>query len=368
VAAAEQHAFNEWGRRYAGQLRLTAEMAALQDLGRLINFALPAISSILLYAFSADAFAFGSGEPGRASTGTFLAFHAAFGIFVSGISAAGHTLVDVVDSCAKSRLIQPLLEAEPEVDVTKLDPGRLDGRLELRDVSFRYQAGGRHVLWRANIEASPGEYIAIAGASGSGKSTILRLLLGFETPESGIIAVDDRDLRTLDLGAVRRQLGVVLQNDRLNTGSIFENITFGCRATLDVAWQVARDVGLADEIEQMPMGMHSLVNEGGTNLSGGQRQRLLLARALIRNPRILLLDEATSALDNRTQAIVSRSIAARGITRITVAHRLSTIEQADRIYVLQDGRVVQAGTFQQLSGTPGVFQDLLRRQRPDQAG
>ena len=283
-------------------------------------------------------------------------------MFISGISAAGNTLVEVVDSIAKSRLIQPLLEAAPEVDATKADPGTLSGKFEMRDVTFRYQAGSPHILQNVRLHAEPGEFIAIVGPSGSGKSTILRLLLGFETPESGSMIVDDQDLATLDVSAVRRQMGVVLQADRINTGSIFDNIRLGHHATLDEAWQAARDVGLAEDIDQMPMGMHSMINEGGTNLSGGQRQRLLLARALVGNPRVLLLDEATSALDNRTQSIVSRSIARREITRITVAHRLSTIEHADRIYVVDGGRVVQSGGFGDLSRNEGPFRTLLRRQ------
>jgi len=181
--------------------------------------------------------------------GTFLAFHVAFGMFIQGITSAGNTLVEVVDSFAKLRLIQPLLEAQPEVDATKADPGRIAGRLELRDVSFRYQSGGPLIFAGVNIQAEPGEFIAIVGASGSGKSTILRLRLGFETPESGIITVDDHELYTLEVTAVRRQMGVVLQTRRINVGSIFDSITLGHRATRDEAWQAARDVGFAEDIE-----------------------------------------------------------------------------------------------------------------------
>ena len=362
VAGAEQRAFNEWGRRFATQLRLTADIARLQDFARIANFILPTISTMLLFWCAAEVFHLGSTAPGRSSMGTFLAFHVAFGVFIQGITSAGNILVDVVDSFAKSRLIEPILRAQPEVDATKVHPGQLEGKVELRNVSFRYQAGGPQVLDGVSLQAEPGEFVAIVGASGSGKSTILRLLLGFETPESGIIKFDNQELSTLDVSAVRRQMGGVMQNDRINTGSIFGNITLGHRVSLEEAWQAACDVGFDEDIKRMPMGMHSMINEGGTNLSGGQRQRLLLARALVGNPSILLLDEATSALDNRTQSIVSRSIERRRITRITIAHRLSTIEHADRIFVMDGGRVIQHGSFDELSNRDGNFQDLLRRQ------
>ena len=200
------------------------------------------------------------------------------------------------------------------------------------------------------------------GPSGSGKSTLFRLLLGFDSPESGTIYYDGQDLAGLDVNAVRRQLGVVMQNSRLTSASMFENIASGALITMDEAWEAARASGLADDIETMPMGMHTVVSEGGTNLSGGQRQRLLIARALVLKPRILLFDEATSALDNRTQAIVSESLERLQVTRVAIAHRLSTIRNADRIYVLQGGRVVQQGSFTQLAAQEGLFSGLMRRQ------
>jgi ATP-binding cassette subfamily C protein len=213
-----------------------------------------------------------------------------------------------------------------------------------------------------SISASKGEFIALVGSSGSGKSTILRLLLGFETPQAGSIYYDGQDLSGLDVNAVRRQLGVVLQNGQLGSASIFENIAGGAQLTLDEAWEAARMSGLADDITAMPMQMHTVVSEGGGNLSGGQRQRLLIARALAFKPRILLFDEATSALDNRTQAIVSESLDKLEVTRIVIAHRLSTIRNAHRIYVLQAGRVIQQGTFEQLTVQGGLFAQLIARQ------
>jgi ABC-type bacteriocin/lantibiotic exporter with double-glycine peptidase domain len=201
------------------------------------------------------------------------------------------------------------------------------------------------------------------GPSGSGKSTLLRLILGFELPESGTVYLDGQDLASLDVNAVRRQLGVVLQTNRLMSASMFENIAGGKLISMEEAWAAAQMSGLAADIEAMPMGMHTVISEGGTNLSGGQRQRLLIARALALRPRILIFDEATSALDNRTQQIVSDSLDQLQVTRIVVAHRLSTIRNADRIYVLEKGRVVQQGSFEQLAQTPGLFAQLVKRQQ-----
>jgi ABC-type bacteriocin/lantibiotic exporter with double-glycine peptidase domain len=205
--------------------------------------------------------------------------------------------------------------------------------------------------------------VALVGPSGSGKSTLFRLLLGFDTPEVGAVHFDGQDMAGLDLNALRRQLGVVLQTSRLMSASIFENIASSARITMEEAWEAAAMAGLADDILAMPMGMHTVVSEGGTNLSGGQRQRLLIARALALRPRILLFDEATSALDNRTQAIVSESLERLRVTRIVVAHRLSTIRHADRIYVLEKGRLIQQGNFDQLTATPGLFSQLVKRQQ-----
>jgi ABC-type bacteriocin/lantibiotic exporter with double-glycine peptidase domain len=162
---------------------------------------------------------------------------------------------------------------------------------------------------------------------------------------------------------VRRQIGVVMQNNKIMAGSIFENIACGSLSTITEAWDAARAAGLADDIEQMPMGMHTVISEGGSNLSGGQRQRLLIARALVLKPGVLILDEATSALDNRTQAIVMENLNSLKVTRILVAHRLSTIRHADRIYVIDSGQVVQAGTYDELSRVPGLFSTLMARQK-----
>ncbi len=208
----------------------------------------------------------------------------------------------------------------------------------------------------------PGEFVAVVGPSGSGKSTLLRMLLGFEKPDGGVLYYDGQDLNAVDLSAVRSQMGVVLQNSSLISGTVFDNIVGSAPLSIDDAWAAAEMAGLSADLKALPMGMHTIISEGGGNLSGGQRQRLLIARALVRKPRILFFDEATSALDNRVQEQVSRSLERLNATRVVIAHRLSTIRNADRIYVMQAGRVVQSGSYDELAARPGLFAELMARQ------
>jgi ATP-binding cassette subfamily C protein len=213
-----------------------------------------------------------------------------------------------------------------------------------------------------SFEIRPGEFVAFVGPSGAGKSTILRLLLGFEQPERGAVYYDGHDLASVDVGAIRRQCAVVLQQSRLLAGDIYTNIIGASPLTVEDAWRAAEQAGLADDIRAMPMGMHTVVSEGGSTLSGGQRQRLLIARALVRNPRVVFFDEATSALDNRSQEIVTRSLEQMHASRVVIAHRLTTVQRADRIFVMQAGRIVQQGRFDELLAREGLFQQLAARQ------
>jgi ATP-binding cassette subfamily C protein len=295
--------------------------------------------------------------------GTFLAFNTAFKTFLQGATNVSNTVTDTLEVVPQWQRAQPILKTIPEVELTKADPGKLIGRITIERVSFRYRPDIPLTLENVNLNAEPGEFIALVGGSGSGKSTLLRLLLGFETPEEGSIYYDGQDLSGLDISAVRRQLGVVLQTGKIMSGSIFDNLAGGARITLEEAWTAVTMAGLKTDITSMPMGMHTVVSEGGGNLSGGQRQRLLIAKALVLKPRILFFDEATSALDNKTQTIVSESLDQLQVTRIVIAHRLSTIRNADRIYVLQSGRVLQQGNFKELSQQPGLFADLMARQQ-----
>lgn len=362
VSGAENRAFAYWGKQYHKQAKLNLGVQLIEDSLNLFNEALSPISLILLFWFAV--FSLRQAEiasiPGL-SIGSFIAFNSSFSIFISSATSLSNTVVDSLQVVNLWQRAQPILLAQPEVDDNKADPGKLSGRLALDHVTFRYREDGPVILDDISIHAEPGEFIALVGGSGSGKSTIFRLLLGFETPESGAIYYDSQELSKLNFQAVRRQLGVVLQNGRLQSASIFDNIAGGALITQEEAWEAARMAGFADDITAMPMKMHTVVSEGAGNISGGQRQRLLIAKALALKPKILLFDEATSALDNKTQAIVSASMNQLQVTRVVIAHRLSTIRNADRIYVLQKGRIVQQGSFEELA-QEGLFAQLMARQ------
>ncbi len=363
VAGAEERGFASWSKNYSRQIKLELSTQNVEDGVALFNTVMPTFTSGVLFWFTIQLLQEAQTTGGVALTvGTFLAFNSAFGTFIKGATDVSNTVTNTLQVIPQWKRAQPILETIPEVDLSKADPGKLTGRITVDRVTFRYRQDGPLTLDDVSIHAEPGEFIALVGGSGSGKSTIFRLLLGFETPEDGSIYYDGQELSGLDVDAVRRQLGVVLQNGRITSASIFDNIASGAQITLDEAWEAARMSGFADDVEAMPMSMHTVISEGGGNLSGGQRQRLLIARALVLKPRILLFDEATSALDNRTQAIVSESLEKLQVTRIAIAHRLSTIRNAHRIYVLQAGRVLQQGSFEELASQEGLFAQLMARQ------
>ena len=362
VAAAEGRAFAAWAKKYSQQIKLRTGIKRIDDSVSVFNEALPLVSSILMFWFAIVFMQTPQTEGGGLNMGTFLAFNSAFGTFLSGVTDLSNTLTDILGIVPLWERAKPIVQGIPESDPTKADPGRLQGQITVDRATFRYRSDGPPILDDVSINIQPGEFIAIVGASGSGKSTLFRLLLGFEIAQSGTVYYDNQDLAGLDVQAVRRQLGVVLQNGRINAGSMFDNITCGAMVTQEEAWQAAQMAGLAADIEQMPMGMHTVVSEGGTNLSGGQRQRLLIARAMVVKPKVILMDEATSALDNRTQAIVTESLDKLNVTRVVIAHRLSTIRNADRIYVIEAGRLVEFGSFEKLVKQGGLFARLVARQ------
>jgi len=261
------------------------------------------------------------------------------------------------------KLVQPIFEAVPETGAGKKQVVSLSGRIEVSNVTFRYTKDGPIVLNNISLRIEPGEYVAIVGRSGCGKSTLMRILLGFEKPESGAVYYDGYDLETLDLRSVRQCIGVDLQDGKLFSGDIFSNIIITAPwSTLEQAWEAARLAGLEEDIKAMPMGMHTLISEGSGGISGGQKQRILIARALVSKPKIILFDEATSALDNITQKHVATSLASLGCTRVVIAHRLSTVKECDRILVMDGGRIVEEGSYEELMARKGLFYELAARQ------
>lgn len=297
------------------------------------------------------------------SIGAFVAFTAAFGAFTGTLDSFINELMNLYQEKELVTRFWPIFEAVPENDDTKDLPGELSGGIDLEHVTFSYEKGGKNVLNDLSISIKPGEYIGIVGSSGCGKSTLLKMLLGFESPESGIVMVDGKDLKSLDKEAYRRQLGVVLQNGKLISGSIYENITITAPGvSMTRVNEVIDQVGLKHDISQMPMGIHTMLSENCNTISGGQQQRILIARAIVGSPKILIFDEATSALDNLTQAAVSSNLDKMNVTRIVVAHRLSTIKNCDRILVMQDGCVAEEGNYRSLMDKKGLFYALASRQ------
>jgi ATP-binding cassette subfamily C protein len=356
VAGAEPRAFTVWAARFASQRRTEFQARRVAYSVSVFTAAFNVLALLVVF------FAVWHWPNPAFDTGTFLSFNAAFGQFMAavlGMAGAVTSAITVVPLYERAR---PILTTPPEVDQARVDPGRLKGAIAVTRVSFRYRADGPVVLHELSLEVKPGEFAALVGPSGAGKSTIYRLLLGFDTPLSGTIFYDGQDLAGLDLRAVRRQIGVVLQNGKLLWGSIYQNIVGAAPLTLDEAWEAAREAGLEEDIKAMPMGMQTFIGEGATTFSGGQRQRLMIARAIVGKPRIVLLDEATSALDNETQAIVSDSLARLNTTRLVIAHRLSTIVKADTIHVIEAGRVVESGDYQALMARSGAFAALAARQ------
>jgi NHLM bacteriocin system ABC transporter ATP-binding protein len=358
VAGAETSAFYLWSSRFSEMRATTFRMQTTQNIAGVFNMVFPTICSMVLYAVvGADS---ASGD--SMTTGQFLAFYSSFSTVISAATSVFGALIASLGVIPLYERAKPILETLPETASAGRHPGELHGEIEVSRVTFRYQADGPDVLKDVSLHIPAGRFVAIVGASGSGKSTLLRMLLGFEKPQTGAIYFDRQDLSQLDVQAVRRQLGVVLQNSQVMNGDILSNIMGNRRLTIDDAKEAVRMVGLEEDIAGMPMGLFTMVSEGGSTLSGGQRQRLLIARAIVAKPRIIFFDEATSALDNRTQAIVSESLEQLRATRVVIAHRLSTIRKADCIYVMDQGRIVQAGTYDELVSRPGCFYDLAQRQ------
>jgi ABC-type bacteriocin/lantibiotic exporter with double-glycine peptidase domain len=358
VAAAERRAFAVWAQQFSVQQRIDFREGLNRAAVTTLNATLPLLSTLVLFGVAGHRMQ--TGNP--IAPATFVAFVAAFGAFFASGTQLSGTLVSLMSIGPILERARPILATPPEVDAARPDPGELTGAIEGSHLTFRYRADGPVVLDDVSFRVRPGEFVAVVGPSGSGKSTILRLLLGFEQAESGKLFYDNQALDTVDVTAVRSQIGAVLQSSQLMAGSIFKNIVGMAPLTQDDAWAAAAAAGLAEDIRDMPMGMNTVLGEGATTLSGGQRQRLLIARALARKPRIIFFDEATSALDNRTQELVARSLEASKATRLVIAHRLSTIRNADRIYVVERGRIVQEGSFEELVAREGLFARLVARQ------
>ncbi len=357
ISGAEKRAFARWGSLYAEAATLAYNPPLFLKINTVITTAVTLLGTIAIYY---------SAVQSGVSVADYYAFNTAYGM----LSGAFVTLSSVALTIAQFKpvldMVQPLLDAVPEISEGKRVITRLSGGIELNNVSFRYNEHMPPVIDNLSLKINPGQYVAIVGATGCGKSTLMRLLLGFETPQKGAVYYDGKDLSTIDLKSLRRKIGVVMQNGRLFQGDIYSNIIISAPwLTLDDAWEAAELAGIADDIRRMPMGMHTMISEGSGGISGGQRQRLMIARAIAPKPKILMFDEATSALDNITQKKVSQSLDSLKCTRIVIAHRLSTIRQCDRILFLENGKITEDGTYDQLMVKKGRFAELVARQQLD---
>lgn len=353
LSGAEMRAFARWGNLYAEEARLAYNPPMFLKINSVISSAISLAGTLIMYWVAVSS---------GVSVADYYAFNTAYGM-ISGafISLAGMALT-VAQIKPIMDMVKPILEAVPEISEGKQMITRLSGSIELDNVSFRYNENMPLVIDDLSLKIRPGQYVAIVGATGCGKSTLLRLMLGFESPQKGAVYVDGKDIEVVDLKSLRRNIGVVMQNGKLFTGDIFSNITISAPwLTMDEAWHAAELSGIAEDIRRMPMGMHTMISEGSGGISGGQRQRLMIARAIAPKPSVLMFDEATSALDNITQKTVSESLDSLKCTRIVIAHRLSTIKQCDRILVLDKGKIIEDGTYDEL----GFFAELVARQRVD---
>ena len=359
LAGAEKRAFARWGDLYAESARLAYDPPVFLKLNSVISLAISLTGTIVMYYMAVRS---------GVSVADYYAFSTAYGM----VSGAFMSLAGIALSAAQIRpilaMVKPFFDEVPEISDGKQVLTRLSGGIELSHVSFRYSDDMPLVIDDLSLKIRPGQYVAIVGKTGCGKSTLLRLLLGFEKPQKGAVYYDGRDLEKIDLRSLRRRIGVVTQNGKLFQGDIYSNIVISAPwLTQQDAWEAAELAGIAEDIRKMPMGMNTVISEGSGGISGGQKQRLMIARAVAPKPRVLMFDEATSALDNVTQKKVSDALEQLKCTRIVIAHRLSTIRQCDRIIVLDNGKIAEDGTYDELIAADGAFAELVARQRLDTA-
>ena len=357
LAGAEKRAFSRWAKAYSDAAEPIYNPPVFIKANTAITSAISLAGTIVIYYLAVQT---------RVSPSEYIAFNAAYGA----VTGAFASLTGVALSIARIKPIlemaEPILKTEPESAENKKMVTKLNGSIEVSNVFFRYNDSMPYVVDGMNLKIKAGEYIAIVGTTGCGKSTLMRLLLGFETPEKGAIYYDGMDMSKLDLRSLRRRIGVVTQDGSLFQGDIYSNIVISAPyLDLDAAWEAAELAGIADDIRAMPMGMQTVISEGQGGISGGQKQRLMIARAVAPKPRVLMFDEATSALDNKTQKRVSEALDGLKCTRIVIAHRLSTIKNCDRILVLDKGHILEDGTYDELIAKNGFFAELVERQRLD---
>ena len=357
LAGAEKRAFSRWARAFTASAELSYNPPMFIKVSGVIATAVSLVGTMVIYYLAVKT---------RVSASEYIAFSSSYGIVTGAFSSLTSVALTVASIKPILEMAEPIMRSEPESAENKAMVTQLSGNIELSNVYFRYTDSMPYVVDGMSLKIKAGEYIAIVGTTGCGKSTLMRLMLGFETPEKGAVYYDGRDMSKLDLPSLRRRIGVVMQDGNLFQGDIYSNIVISApQLTLAEAWEAAEIAGIADDIRAMPMGMQTVIAEGQGGISGGQKQRLMIARAVAPKPKILMFDEATSALDNRTQKQVSDALDKLKCTRIVIAHRLSTIRNCDRILVLDKGHIMEDGTYEELIAKNGFFANLVARQRLD---
>lgn len=354
LTGSEKRIFARWAKKYKTSANYTYNPPFILKYSNIINQIISTTGLAVIYSIAVFS---------KMTVGEYMAYNVAYGMVFGSIMSL--TSITTIFSGLKPMfdIVEPILKTIPEISGGKTVVTSISGSIEINNLTFRYGEGGKNVLDGINIKIRPGQYIAIVGKTGCGKSTLVRLLLGFEKPNKGAIYYDGKDINKLDLPSLRRKIGTVMQNSKLFTGDIFSNIVITSPSlTLNDAWEAAQIAGFKKDIEDMPMGMHTIITEGSGGISGGQKQRLMIARAVAPKPKIIIFDESTSALDNITQKHVADSLAKLKCTRIVIAHRLSTIKDCDRIYVLNEGNIIEEGTFDELYEKNGYFYELVNRQ------
>ncbi|MGI6069855.1 MAG: NHLP bacteriocin export ABC transporter permease/ATPase subunit [Blautia sp.] len=356
IAGVENRALLQYLEPYTESKKILIKKSRLDNISSNLNLVLNTVFTVVFY-YQMIAKDLGI------SFGEYMAFTSAFGYFANAVVSMVSAFLEVNHAIPTYRRAQPVLETLPEFEDDTIMPGKLEGNVEVNNVSFKYTPEGENIITNLSVKIHKGEYVGIVGSSGSGKSTLLKLLLGFEKPTKGKIYYDDRDIDSLDKRELRKKFGVVLQDGQMISGTIYENIMItSSQVSEKRVHQIIKMVGLEDDIAQMPMGIHTVIAEGSGTISGGQRQRILIARAIANNPKILYFDEATSALDNVNQALVCESLEKLHATRVVVAHRLSTVMNCDRILVLEHGQLIEQGSYEQLMEQRGRFYELASRQ------
>jgi len=357
VSGAEKRAFARWADIFAKKTAKTYNPPSIVKLNSVIMLTISTIGTLVMYYFAIKT---------GVDMAEYNAFTVAYGMVYGAFSTLGTLVTSVSEIKPIFDMAKPIMDCIPETSENKKIVTSLAGQIEFNNVSFAYPENSELIVDNMTLTIKPNQYIGIVGKTGCGKSTLIRLLLGFEKPQKGTIYYDGKDINSLDLKSLRRKIGVVMQDGKLFQGDIFSNITLSAPwLTLDEAWDAAEIAGIADDIADMPMGMHTIISEGSGGVSGGQKQRLIIARAIAPKPKILIFDEATSALDNITQKKVSDALDNLRCTRIVVAHRLSTIKHCDRILYLGNGRILEDGTYEELIAKKGLFAELIERQRID---